>query len=62
MQIQLKIKILQKNYVYHRLNFTVQVRENKKKAIIIYFILVLAEDAIKAAIHDYNTKKNKQQK
>jgi NifU-like protein involved in Fe-S cluster formation len=28
----------------------------------ICFISVLAEDAIKAAIHDYNSKKDKQQK
>jgi hypothetical protein len=64
-QIQLKIKISLKNYVYHQLNYIVQVNEKKRKVILIfnfYFILVLAEDAIKAAIHDYNTKKiNKKQ-
>jgi len=65
-QIQLKIKISLKNYVYHQLNYIVQVNEKKERKLMLilnfYFILVLAEDAIKAAIHDYNTKKiNKKQ-
>jgi len=65
MQIKSKIKILQRNYVYHRSNFIVQVRREKQRKYafrIILSYLVLAEDAIKAAIHDYNTKKIKQQK
>jgi hypothetical protein len=62
MPIQSRIKILQKNYVYHRLNFIVQVSLKNFLQIYFshrYFIQVLAEDAIKAAITDYNNKQNK---
>jgi hypothetical protein len=60
-QIQSKIKISRKNYVYHLLNFIVQVIGHIYCYVDIYIsYLVLAEDAIKAAINDYNSKKNKQ--
>ena len=67
MRMESKIKISRKNYVFLRLNFTVQVSspctsQTCSSMIVFFFRLVLAEDAIKAAINDYNTKKTKQAK